>query len=162
MAGKAIRPRMLALTCLLASLLLATSASAIVPYKSLRDLTAESKDILIGTVTEMHSQWNYTRTLIETFVTIAVKQPIKGKATREITFVVPGGAVGDLECVVSDTPDFQLGEQVMVFLKKGKEGVKKVTGWYQGKFSIKSGMILGTQLSVRDMVKEITKLIKAE
>jgi hypothetical protein len=64
-----------------------------------------------------------------------VEQTIKGETGGEVVIRVVGGEVGGLVLMVTDTPSFQSGERVVVFLDKG-EGIFTVVGGFQGKLTI--------------------------
>ncbi len=119
---------------------------------SLEELTDTSQSIIVGTVTDIRSQWNKERTAIYTHVTISVEEQVKGTSyPREVTIRQPGGKVGDIRMKVSDMPTFKKGEEVVVFLEmeKGKE-VLRVTGMMQGKFSVKIDPTTGEKVMVSE------------
>jgi len=45
---------------------------------------------------------------------------------------VPGGTVGDFHAVMEGAPEFQVGDNVVVFLGLWDDGVTMVEGYFQG------------------------------
>ena len=76
-----------------------------------------SEKIVRGQVIDVRSYWNYKKNLIYTDVTILVDEHIKGDGSREITITIPGGTIGDQTHLVSDTPQFAIGDHGVIFLE---------------------------------------------
>ena len=116
---------------------------------SLEDLTNNAHWIVIGTVENMESRWNDSQDYIYTYLTLSVHEYLKNPLEEtELTIQIPGGVVDDIEQKVSDTPEFQLGEHVILFLFD-RDGQKWVYGWEKGKYTIENEQVveLGTSLS---------------
>lgn len=116
---------------------------------TLEDLTVNSDWVVIGTVENMESRWNDAHDYIYTYLTLSVDEYLKNPLDEtELTIQIPGGVVDDIEQKVSDTPEFEIGELVVLFLFD-REGQKWVYGWEKGKYSVGNGQIaeLGTSLS---------------
>ena len=114
------------------------SWGAMIAY-STEELTNQSESIIIGTVLEMNSYWNEDKTLIFTDTLIQVQEFIKGSfAENPITVRHIGGTIGDLVLKVSDTPNFQLNDEVILFLNNDpeSENIKILQARTQGKYSI--------------------------
>jgi hypothetical protein len=105
--------------------------------RSLEQLTRESDAVVVGKVAALASEWNESKSRIQTRVTIAVDQSVKGDASvRSITVLVPGGEVGSVGEVYSHSPRFLRDEAVVVFAKKSTAGFYQVSEGSQGKFTI--------------------------
>ncbi len=101
------------------------------------ELTKKAREIVQGKVVKKHCEWNQDEPRINTTITIKVGRSIKGDlAKEEVVIRQPGGVIGDVGLKVSGFPDFQEGEEVLVFLQKGEEYFRKVVGLAQGKFRI--------------------------
>ncbi len=114
------------------------SWGAMIAY-STEELTNKSQSIIIGTVLNINSYWNEDKTLIFTNTLIQVKEFIKGGFHENpITVKHIGGTIGDLALKVSDTPNFQLNDEVMLFLNDDPESanIKILMARTQGKYSI--------------------------
>lgn len=138
-------------------------AAALMVRKSIEELTSQADSILIGKVEKIESRWNEERTMIYTYVTISVKQHTKtlsGMAeVKEIIVRVRGGEVGDIGLRVSDTPEFRVGEEVFLFLKREKLPLFSVTGLFQGKYTIEDGMarnrVRGEEIPLDSFISQI-------
>jgi hypothetical protein len=131
----------------LLTLVLASASSAVVKKMEIRDLRDASSDIIVGKVMSSESAWDGN--LIYTYYRVKVLDKVKGTPSEFVTVRVPGGEVEDVTLFVSDTPYLDVGEDAFLFLKKS-DGFHEVTGWYQGKYAIRSGKVDDTGLSVQE------------
>ncbi len=161
--------------CLLTLLLWASSAHALMLKMSLEELTEGADTIVMGTVESTSSHWNDDRTSIYTVVEVSVEEGLKNEVGRkEITVIVPGGEAEGIIQMVSDMPNFIVGERVMLFLNELYENndlhlkreealltapVYSMHGNFQGKLDIIENRI--GELSV-DKVKDQINSIKKE
>lgn len=100
-------------------------------------LTQKSDAVVVGKVASLSSEWNETKTRIQTRVRISVDQTVKGDASmREMTLVIPGGEVGGIGEVYSHSPRFQRDEAVVVFATRNSTGEYRVSDGNQGKFTV--------------------------
>lgn len=132
------------------------NVGAIIEEKSLGQLTEEADSIIIGTVESIESYWENGR--IFTDVSISTSSNLKGANHRDITVKIPGGTVGTISAAVSDTPVFENNAKVIVFLDNSRFEADRrfrVTGCYQGKYTIVDGKIKETGVSVNDFVYSI-------
>lgn len=72
---------------------------------------------------------------IATEITIAPQALLRGHAANEIRFFVHGGTVGRRAVVVPGEGSFRLGEDVVVFLMRGRDRLW-LTALAQGKWSV--------------------------
>jgi hypothetical protein len=115
----------------LAVVLQIASATTYAEILDLGELTARSNRVVTGTVQEMDS---FTRgSLIWTEVKVSVDQALVGPETRELSFELIGGTVDGLSLTVPGAPQFQAGQEVLVFVQ-GDE----LVGFGQGAFSLAS------------------------
>jgi hypothetical protein len=139
-----------------------SSSGSIVEKLSVEDLTLRAGWILVGTVVDLESEWNNKRTLICTYVTVAVEDHIKGAPDQmEVTVMVPGGQVGDVGVAVSGVTEFSKGEEVLLFLEGDEAGVFHVLGGFQGKLVIYGDKVFveGKEMPLTDLVNEIQKIL---
>jgi hypothetical protein len=98
------------------------------------DLAREADMIVAGTVTEINGEWDPSLTFIRSNVTLDVQQSLRGQAPDTITLRNPGGWVGGEGQIAAGTAEFEVGEQVVLFLTTWEEdGAPKVLGYVQGK-----------------------------
>ena len=121
-----------------ASLLLlsaAVHATVIVPIE-FRELVTASPVIAHGHVTDARAAFVNGRQSVETFVTVAVDEYLRGNLGEHVTFRVPGGQLGRYNTVFVGAPSFREGDEVVVFLKTPSRGVPVITGLNQGAFRV--------------------------
>jgi len=124
----------------MAFLVLAGSALAAVEELSLEELINEATLIIRGRVIDTNARWNADHTLIYTYVTIRRTEYIKGTPRAgDLVIEVPGGTVGEITLWVSDTPTFEEGQEVILFLR---EEYFQVVGWFQGKYTIVDDVVV--------------------
>jgi len=114
--------KMLALTLLI---LVSITNSSGVPVKSSiarvltpQELFASSDMVIVGKITNNRLQWGTGEgSRIITVVTVRVDEYQKGGINaRMIEIIIPGGTIGDKGVWVEDTPEFQMGEIVHLYL----------------------------------------------
>ena len=133
------------------------SQATMVMKLSEEDMANQAGTIVTGTVTSVKSEWNEERTKIFTYITITPSNFLKGdQPAQEIVIVQPGGEVGDIGMLVDGTPVFEEGEEVLLFLNRGRKGFHRTVGLSQGEFSIQSDPI--TQRKV--LLKKRARLIR--
>lgn len=138
---------------------LAGNAFSIVEKLSVEQMTQQANVIIQGKVANIDSRWenNNGGRGIFTYVDIAVSEYIKGTGDNIVRIKVPGGTVGDLTEWVSDTPQFNNNEEVILFLQPQ---FFRIVGWAQGKFSISNNNVLEHNVSVADFINMIKSIIK--
>ncbi len=151
----------IALVLALASVLaMHGTASALVEPLTIDELTARADSIVVGEVTDI-ACYEEGRGDIYTLVTLSVEQAVKGGPGNEVVLRVPGGEVGGLRLSVSDTPSFQPGERVVVFLEEAGSAFK-VSGWYQGKFAVVDNRVVETNQSLSSFIADIGQAMEAQ
>lgn len=166
-----------------ASLVIALSAIAAAPRTasatvfvapSDAELTRASHVIATGTVTRIRSVVTADGASIRTFITLDVGEVLKGRLRRRtVTIGEPGGQVGALRQWIHGTPEFALGERVLLFLQRRGDGTLATTNLGLGKYRIAGGtlgvaertvdahVIGGAQRDVRSL-KAMTSAIRRE
>jgi len=136
------------------------TALALMVELKLEDLTKEADSILRGEVTDIRSEWNENKTRIYTYITLSVKERIKGASTGNVVTIRQlGGKVGRKSLSVSNSAIFEKGEEAVVFLKPemvqqaarlhrvGTRGViHKIVGKEQGKYNVARGGVAGRSM----------------
>jgi hypothetical protein len=145
-SSRLLQPVILTIACsvglaALSAIFFPQSASAIVDeLLSVDELTLLSDVIVVGTVTDMASFWQDRN--IYTDVTVSVEQTVKGEPPgTEITVRQLGGTVGDITAVVTELPDFAVGERAVLFLRQRKAATFDVVGGFQGKFPVQNDKV---------------------
>lgn len=85
------------------------------------ELKASADTIVVGTCIARESRWHDRRIITEN--RIRIESVWKGKvSTSEIILITLGGNVGDIGQHVAGTPQLAVGQQALMFLKKGANG----------------------------------------
>ena len=126
---------------LLLLLLPATPAAAsTVVAMTLEQMSERADTIFLGRVTGSRADWNAERTRIYTYVTLEVDRYLKGGSESRVTTVrLLGGRVGPYLAMVPGTPQFGMGEEVLLFCAGGGARIPTVLGMSLGKFTIVAG-----------------------
>jgi hypothetical protein len=117
------------------------SATLVVPAE-FRQVVAESGLIVRGTVTDVRAI-EVRDVGVESVVTVAVENVIKGQSDRFIYLRVPGGEIGRYRFVMVSAPVFRAGQRAMLFLKRGTDNVWRPIGLNQGVFRIHLDPVTG-------------------
>jgi hypothetical protein len=86
-------------------------------------MTVFSNAIVVGHVVEKQSYWEDKKIL--TSLTVDVEEFVKdvgGERSTSVEVIIPGGTVGDTTLEIDDAPIVEVGQKVMLFLKKDKAG----------------------------------------
>jgi hypothetical protein len=99
-------------------------------------LTAASDVVVRAQVVSRTSAYGVKGGQIFTTVVVRPIETWKGDASGELRVLVPGGEVGDYAQTVSGMAVFGEGEEVVVFLRRGPQGVFGMQQMSLGKFSV--------------------------
>jgi hypothetical protein len=129
------------LTVVLSLFLLTAPAGATLFLPAdLGDLSREAYAIARGRVVAVEARWTSpARRSIETIVTLEAAAWLKGDLGATVQFRVPGGRLGRYRNIVVGAPEFQAGQQVVIFLGASPPALPFVLGLGQGVFRIAAG-----------------------
>ncbi len=140
-AQKRIRTKALTATfgLVLAVSLFVSPASALTTLKSLSEYVDHSDYIVHGTVESVDSYWTADGKRIVTDVALRVEDPVKGRMNKDglLYFQLPTGRVGAVVRMSSDLPEFNVGEETVLFLRDRGETGLGIVGGKRGKFIVK-------------------------
>jgi hypothetical protein len=115
----------------------AASLSAMVVVPAEFSAMVTTSDLVVhGRVVGTRAQLVGDRRTIETVVTLAVVDAIKGQPGETVYFRVPGGQVGRYRRVMVGAPEFTSGDEVVLFLKGRAPGVPFPFGLSQGVYRV--------------------------
>jgi len=121
-----------------------------VPSSEADELAATSDVIVVGKVGKLVSEWNENRSRIQTRISIAVDETIKGsQASGPVEVIIPGGEVDGVGEWYSHTTRFEKDENIVLFATKDARGRLGVTGGDHGKFSITKDPSTGIRMIPR-------------
>ena len=129
----------------------AVHATVIVPIE-FRELVATAPVILHGQVVDVRGGWVDGRRSVETFVTIAVADYLKGNLGESVTIRVPGGQIGRYRTVFVGAPSFQEGDEVVLFLKRAGSSYPFIIGLSQGAFRVVADARTGQRIVTTPIV----------
>ena len=115
------------------------AAAAVAPPVTVENLAREADAVVRGKVQRRVSRWGEDQRHIFTFVTVRVGAVWRGSAPARITVRVPGGEVGEIGQKVDAAPEFEDGEEVVLFLLREDGDTFRVHGLALGKFQVKKG-----------------------
>lgn len=141
----------------------------LMPY-GISDYVTMSSDVIYGEITSVESYWTDNNTRIVTDVAVCVKEAIKGGQNKggTVHIQLPTGRVGAIGRYSPDLPNFERGEEVVLFLncqeKRGFTIMGGIAGKYVVKTDVRSGekYVLPVSFAGKDRLeKEIVKMRKA-
>lgn len=104
---------------------------------NLEQMTDRADMIFTGRVASLRADWNAERTRIYTYVTFEVDDYLKGGNGADIATVrLLGGKVGRYVSLLPGTPQFGIGEEVLLFCAGRQARIPSVLGLSLGKFTI--------------------------
>jgi hypothetical protein len=144
---------MSAFATLLFSSLMA-QATVVIPVSE-DDLAQSASAIVIGQVKGIESYWDQGARQVFTHITVTAQEVLKG-AVRGSEFTVKqlGGVVGNVRSWVDGSPEFRMGEKVLLFLDTNPDGSVQVAQLYQGKFSLFTDSDTGKEFAYRGETPE--------
>lgn len=77
-----------------------------------------------------------------------------------VTIRVPGGQVGDIVQSSSVGPQFEVGEEVLVFLEFGEEDTARVVGGFQGKLTLSEHKVAGSDVSLDSFLSQVRQTMR--
>src|SRR5215468_1309361 len=124
-------------------------ATTVVPMSE-ADLASEAAAVVLGRVTALRSHFDAGRGQIFTDVTLAVDEVVAGPPLPPtVTLRQPGGQVGTVRTWIEGSPEFLIGERVLVYLKVARDGSLRVLHLYQGKLSVMTDPLTGDEVAIR-------------
>jgi hypothetical protein len=124
------------LTLILCVLLATPAAATVYVPADFREMVTLSQFIVHGRVVDVRSDPTPDRRTIVTHVTIAIASSLKGSLRDEVTIRVPGGQVGRYRRIVVGAPQFDRGDEVVLFLSARGPSIPYVFGLSQGVYRI--------------------------
>lgn len=114
------------------------------------DLAQYAAAIVVGQVKEIESYWDDNAKQVFTHITVTVQETLKGDVNAgEFTVKQLGGTIGHLHSWVVGSPEFTVGEKVLLFLDTNADGSAGVAHLYQGKLSVFIDRDTGNEVAYR-------------
>lgn len=114
-----------------------TFATTMLPL-SIEELIDKSPLIITGEVVSIETYENQENGIIHREVAVIPNEVLKGEISPDIPIIVYvlGGTIGERAVFVPGSPEFEVGEKVLLFLMDHKDGKMWVRGLAQGKFTL--------------------------
>lgn len=138
--------------------------SSLMTASNLDSMTGESDLIFSGRVRRLQSCLTQDGSIV-TLVSLAADKVIKGGAgTGPVIVTVPGGTFGEYQLGTGFSPEFTVGEQVIVLTRAGAAAHDRVlTQGLQSKFSVTTEeAVAGLGLSRHEMEEKITQAVRGD
>jgi hypothetical protein len=103
---------------------------------SFAEMAFQSHVIVHGRIETVRSQSTGDRRTIESLVTVAVIESLKGEPPASIVFKVPNGRVGRYRRIMVGAPEFREGDEVVLFLKGAAPAIPAPFGLSQGVYRV--------------------------
>ncbi len=118
--------------------------------RSTEELTILSDLVVEGVVADVESRWHQDHKFVYTYVTLSLDTLYKGSVDGEtIVLEELGGTANDVYVEVSCTPEFEIGERVIVFVEVKNDYYYRAHGMCQGKFAITVDYETGEEIVIR-------------
>lgn len=128
----------------LCALFMAGTANATVYVAAdLAELVTRARSIVHGHVVAADAQWAPGRRAVETIVTVAVDEHLKGRLGETVTVRVPGGQMGPYRTIMVGAPTFREGDEVVLFLATRGPAIPHLVGLGQGVFRVRRDAATG-------------------
>jgi hypothetical protein len=138
----------LSLFFVLAASAVVMATSVVVPSDD--EMIIGARAIVRGTVRGITSRYDEQHKAVFTYVTLQVGEVLKGNITAaEIVLKQPGGVTAEHASLIFGVPEFNNGENVLVYLDTWPDGSLRVYQWFLGKFSISADKTTGGKLRLQ-------------
>ena len=118
---------------------------------SLEQLARQADLIVKGRIQDIRNQTSQDRSAITTVVVLPIEKQWKGPNVSMVTVRQPGGSAGEITQRVMGLPEFAVGEEVVLFLRKQADGRYATVGGKQGKFTVRINPQSG-----KEMIEDLT------
>src|SRR5262249_46439310 len=113
-----------------------TFATLIIPAAE-DDMARYATAIVVCQGKAIESYWDNQAGQIFTLITVIPTEVLKGEVAEDaFTIKQIGGTVGNIRSWMNGSPEFSVGERVLLFLDTNPDGSASVASLYQGKFSL--------------------------
>ncbi len=135
-----------------------TSATVVVPVSD-DNLVRQAVAIVVGRVKAIESHWDPAQRQIFTHITLALEEVLKGNVPAgDLTIKQLGGTVAGLTAWADGSPEFNMGEKVLLVLRRNADGSLRVAHLFQGKFSVFTDAATGEEWTYRHAGESVRTL----
>src|SRR5689334_12368954 len=152
-----IRLLFLLLLAVAALFLVLSTQATIMQRLEVEELARNSSDIFHGQVISTETYWNAEHTRIYTGAQVRINEPLKGASKRSdvVKVVQLGGEKDGVKIDYAGRPEFAVGESVVLFTTRNRNGELTVVALKQGKMRVEGQTVIRdfSGLTLTDGVK---------
>ena len=127
--------------------------------QSLADLVHKAETIVVGTVSAIQAEWNAETERPYTRVTLIGLDVRKGQTQETLTLRLLGGPTPDGRRLrIAGTPDFRLGDRVVLFVVGNESHAVPLVGMWQGVYRVLFDTERGEDVVYTDAMRPLTRL----
>jgi len=131
------------------------AAATQVLYRTPQQLGVDSELVVMGKVQSVESYWNESKTKILTETRVTVSDAYKGGTRGVVTVMQLGGVVDNVRMTVHGALQWDVGEEVVLFLEPFQTGTYQVSGFFQGRFKVERDPRTGDAYVVRPASSDV-------
>lgn len=133
-----------------------------VPFEDLSDIVAASDNVVEGAVETTNTFATDDGLQIYTDVTIRITDTAKGVLNKSglLHLRLPTGRVGAIGRFSRELPEFEVGEEVVLFLQENRSLGNVCTGGKVGKFAVKTNAETGEKFVTPTVLPAYNRLLK--
>lgn len=156
-----MKPRHLFFVATFAIAFIGIKATTVVP-PTFDQLVQQAELIFQGTVTDVRSVWEGqgAQRHIETYVTFQVGENVKSDAGSAYTIRMLGGTVGEDSLVITDAPNFHVGDQEILFVEHNYDQFVPLVGISHGRFHVQRDEETGRDVLINSEGEAVGDLAK--
>src|SRR5262245_5377325 len=121
----------------------------------LPELVKNSDRVVQARAVDKHVYWDQASRQIFTDTTFEVLDSPKGRGPARITIKLMGGRIDPYELVVEGTPEFGVGDEVLLFTEPLPDGKRQLAGFTQGVMRITRDAQTGAAFAESDSLMSV-------
>lgn len=118
------------------------------------ELTRVADAVVVATVSSIETV-SAANGGLDTYVTLAVEETLKGDAAHELVLRQPGGTLPDRSFYIAGSPTFSTGERHLLFLSAHHDGTARTTAFGLGQFRIEDDPTTGEAMAARTLTEPV-------
>lgn len=117
-------------------MLVPPALATLVPQLTVEEMAAEAQFVVHGKVARKWSAWDVGGQMIWTHYQLQLDEALKGAPGSSLVVSEPGGVVGEQGISIAGTPEYDVGDEVVLLVWRTPIGYLRTSGWGQGKFHV--------------------------
>ena len=146
--------------CLVAAA--APARADVAPRLSPAALSGRAALVVTGRVGDVRSDWDRDTRALFTYVTVDVRETIKGRPAARLVLKQIGGVTATIGLHIDGQAAFRPGEDVLLFLATRRDGTLETVALAQGKWMLVTDLASGRATAVRDTTSDAAPVAGAD